>query len=227
MKKIVICTLFALLAGQAFSQNKEFLSLQMEAGYYYYPSLNSDEFYFNYGLSPLLFVNINKFKIGFGVSYTTKNYSYDYDVTVINHISKKFYDIGYLCVPILLSYNVYSNNSNRINILTGLSFDNIVKFKTTTTYNYDDYCHSVTDDILVKDLTGTNRGFSILFSVYYYRHLSDPLKIFVSPFVEYKILNEIEYHPRYDWSFPNNKFTLGLKLGLEFDFKKTKSNSTI
>ena len=220
MKKIIICAVFALLAGQVYSQNKEFLSLQLGAGYYNYPNLKSNGSYFNYGLSPLVFLHIDKLKIGSGVIFATKKYSCDYEITTINKISNKLYDINYLNIPILIGYNVYSKSSNRFDIFTGVSFDHFSKFKTTTTYKNNDGDISVTDDILATDKPALHLGISLLFSILYHRQLFDQLDVFVSPFAEFKVRNEGDDNPHYNWRFPNSVFALGIKIGIELNFKK-------
>ena len=126
MKKLICCALFALVALQAHSQKNDYLSLQLGAGYYYYANIKSSDFYFNYGLSPLLFLNINKLKIGSGVTFATNKYSHNYDVT---------------------------------------------------------------------------------------------------PFAEFKVRNEGDDNPRYHWRFPNQGLALGIKIGLEFSFKKMKGDN--
>ena len=220
MKKTIILTVFAFLVGQSLSQNKEFLSLQLGAGYYNYPNLKSDGLYFNYGLSSLLFLNINKFKIGSGVNYSTKTYSHEYETTPINNISSKLYDINYLNIPILVGYNVYSKNSNRFDISASISFDHLIKFKTTTTYESSDGSVSVTEDILDTDKPVSHLGISMMFNIYYYRQLFDKLDVFVSPFVEYKARNEGDNNPHYNWRFPNGGLAWGLKIGLKVNLKK-------
>lgn len=225
MKKLLCCALFALVALQAHSQKNDYLSLQLGAGYYYYANIKSSDFYFNYGLSPLLFLNINKLKIGSGVSYVAQKYSNKYNVTLMNRISSKLYDINYLNVPIVIGYNVYSKNSNRLDILAGVSFDHFIKFMTTTKYENDDGSVSVTDNILEIDKPDTRSGISLLFSFYYYRQLFEQLNVFVSPFAEFKVRNEGDDNPRYHWRFPNQGLALGIKIGLEFSFKKMKGDN--
>jgi hypothetical protein len=225
MKKLICCALFALVALQAHSQKNDYLSLQLGAGYYYYANTKSSDFYFNYGLSPLLFLNINKLKIGSGVSFATKKYSHNYDVTPTNSISSKLYDINYLNIPIIIGYNVYSKHLNRLDILAGVSFDHFIKFMTTTKYENDDGPVSETDNILEIDKPDTRSGISLLFSLYYYRQLLEQLNVFVSPFAEFKVRSEGDNNPHFRWHFPNNVVTLGLKIGLEFSFKKMKENN--
>ena len=225
MKKLLCCALFALVALQAHSQKNDYLSLQLGAGYYYYANIKSSDFYFNYGLSPLLFLNINKLKIGSGVSYVAQKYSNKYNVTLMNRISSKLYDINYLNVPIVIGYNVYSKNSNRLDILAGVSFDHIIEFMNTNTYEKNNGTVSVTDNILKTDQPDTRFGISLLLSLYYYRQLFEHLDIFVSPFAEFKVRNEGDDNPHYHWHFPNNVVTLGLKIGLEFSLKKIKGDN--
>ena len=86
MKRLFAIVLLVLFSTFGKAQNKEFLSLQLGVGYYNYPNLKSDDVYFNYGLSPQLFLNIERFKIGSGVSFATKKYSYEYEITPINNI---------------------------------------------------------------------------------------------------------------------------------------------
>jgi len=227
MKKLIICTLFALVALQAHSQKNDYLSLQLGAGYYYYANIKSSDFYFNYGLSPLLFLNINKLKIGSGVSFATKKYShnYNYDVTPTNSINM-LYDINYINVPIVIGYNVYSKNSNRLDILAGVSFDHLIKFMITTTYENEDGPVSETDNILlIMDKPGATHGISLLFSFYYYRQLFEHLNVFVSPFAEFKVRNDGEDNSSHNWRLPNQGLALGLKIGLEFSFKKLKADN--
>ena len=220
-KKIILCSILALFAGRGYSQKQDFLSLQLGAGYYYYPNIKSSDFYFNYGLSPMLYLNLNKLKIGSGVSYVAQKYSFKYYyVTQINSINSKLYDINYLHVPIVIGYNVYSKNSNRFDILAGVSFDNIIKFMTTTTYENNDGPVSVTDNILKTDQPDTRPGISLLFSLYYYRHLFEQLDVFVSPFAEFKVRNEGDDNPHYHWRYPNGRLAFGLKIGLEFNLKR-------
>ena len=220
MKRLFAIVLLVLFSTFGKAQNKEFLSLQLGVGYYNYPNLKSDDVYFNYGLSPLLFLNIERFKIGSGVSFATKKYSYEYEITPINNISNMLYDINYLNIPIVVGYNVYSKNSNRFDISAGVSFDHLIKFKTTTTYESSDGSVPVTDDILATDKPVSHLGISLMFNIYYYRQLFNNLDVFVSPFVEYKVRNEGDDNPRYHWRFPNGGLSLGLKIGLEFNFKK-------
>ncbi len=221
MKKIILCSILVLLVSHAYSQNYDFLSLQCGAEYDYYPNIKSSDFYFNYGLSPLLFLNINKLKIGSGVSYVAQKYSDKYYVTQINGINSKLYDINYLNVPIVIGYTVYARNSNRFDILAGVSFDHIIKFITTTTYEQNDGPVSVTENILKTDQPDTKSGISLLFSIYYYKPLLEQLNVFLSPFAEFKVRNEGTDNPHYHWNFPHNGIVLGLKIGLEFDFRKT------
>lgn len=220
MKKIIIFAILALFIGQIHAQKNDFLSLQVGVGYYNYPNLKSDDFYFNYGLSPLLFLNINKLKIGSGVNFSTKKYSYEYEITPMNNISNKLYDINYLNVPILIGYRLYEKKLNRFDILAGVSFDHLIKFKTTTTHKYNDGNVSVTDNILETDKPVSHSGISLMFSIYYYRQIFNQLDVFVSPFAEFKVRNEGEDNPRYNWRFPDKRFACGLKIGLEFNFKK-------
>ena len=224
MKKIILYSIFALLASHVYSQKYDFLSLQCGVEYDYYPNIKSSDFYFNYGLSSMIFLNIYKLKIGSGVSYVAQKYSNKYDVTQINSISRKLYDINYLNVPIVIGYTVYARNSNRFDILAGVSFDHIIKFITTTTYEQNDESVSVTENILKSDQPDTKYGISLLFSIYYYKPLLEQLDIFVSPFAEFKVRNEGTDNPHYHWRFPNNGIVLGLKIGLEFDFRKTTKN---
>jgi hypothetical protein len=201
--------------------------LQLGAGYYYYANIKSSDFYFNYGLSPLLFLNINKLKIGSGVTFATNKYSHNYDVTPTNSISSKLYDINYLNVPIVIGYNVYSKNSNRLDILAGVSFDHIIEFMNTNTYEKNNGTVSVTDNILKTDQPDTRSGISLLFSLYYYRQLFEQLDVFVSPFAEFKVRSEGDDNPRYHWRFPNQGLALGIKIGLEFSFKKSKGDKNM
>lgn len=225
MKKLIICTLFALVALQAHSQQNEYLSLQCGVEYDYYPIIKSNDFYFNYGLSSLLFLNINKLKIGSGVSYVAQKYSNKYNVTQMNRISSELYDIKYLNVPIVIGYNIYSKKSNRFDILAGISFDHIIEFMNTNTYEKNNGTVSVTDNILKTDQPDTRSGISLLFGLYYYRQLFEQLDVFVSPFAEFKVRNEGDNNPHFRWHFPYNVVTLGLKIGLEFSFKKLKADN--
>ncbi len=195
MKKVLICAILALLVGQVHSQNNELLSIQIEAGYHHDYNLKSSNFHFNYQLSPLVFVHFNKFRIGSGVNFITKN--------------GDEYDISYLNVPILVSFDIYSKNSNRFNIIAGVSFDNLVKFKDKTT----------NEDILQTDKPNKELGMSLLLSIYYHRQLSRMFNVFVSPFAEFKVRNELGANPHYNWSYPQSGFAFGLKIGFEFGLK--------
>lgn len=158
------------------------------------------------------------------MSYVAQKNSNKYDVTQINSISKKIYDISYMNVPIVIGYTVYARNSNCFDILAGVSFDHIIKFITTTTYEQNNESVSVTENILETDQPDTKNGISLLLSIYYYKPLIEQLNVFVSPFAVFKVRNEGTDNPHYFWRFPNNEIVLGLKIGLEFDFRKKTKN---
>lgn len=227
MKKIIFILLFALNLSQIYSQEKNYFSVQFDADYIYYFYNNKDNnIYnqldlknkFNYGFSLMGSKYFNKFKISTGINYVSKTCNhkdFEGDSWGVKSIDKK---IKYINLPIIGSYEIFSHNTFNTDIDLGLILNRIVDYRLKTYYINNNV--SIGDNIYA----GQQLGLSIIGGFTFTKLIGQKFALNIQPFICYKLINDhdIKYSMYIGSKLPDDKLSLGIKIGLEFLFKKSE-----
>ncbi len=214
MKKIIIFLIFTIYASNIFGQKENNFSIEGDVNYYYHNISKNTKNNFNYGFSILLSKYINRLKVGFGTNFATKNYFYEISPNISNSFAnKREYKLKYLNFPFLLDINVLnSKNRIHINVLSGLILNKVIDYDIATYYTNKQPLYENKTDIEMKLGLSLRLGTNISFKI------NNNIRLNVGTFADYKlILNSISQRPDYS-NLPDNRFSVGLKTGIEYLF---------
>lgn len=224
-KNFIFILLFALSLSHLYSQEKNYFSIQADNSYQYYFFNNNDEnLYkldfknkFNYGFSLIGSKYFNKFKISTGIKYISKTCNNNVEEPLSETLSRDF-KIKYINLPIIGSYEIFSRNTFNTDIDLGLILNRIVDYRLKTYYINNNV--SIGDNIYA----GQQLGLSIIGGFTFTKLIGQKFALNIQPFICYKLINDhdIKYSMYIGSKLPDDKLSLGIKIGLEFLFKKSE-----
>lgn len=198
-------------------ENSPFLSSEI---FFVYPQyFTKYESQFNYGFGGMISENFIPFKISTGLYYSTKKYFNAFDSQSI--IEKTTYSIDYFNIPILIGFPLIKKSvqHNQILITTGLIFNIPRNYRSTTYYKNG---NSLVNDP-PKDY---NSGSSFRLGLGFQRKLVEAFRINFQVFGDYKFqLDTLEFlnsSPQWRPTYSNDRFLIGINIGFEWTYKKTK-----
>lgn len=217
MKKTIVFILMAFCFFELYSQEENCLSAEIDGSSYHYFMNEGRHNDFNYGYSFILSKYIHNIKVSFGANYSTKNTYLNIQPTSwLDSLNKIDYNISYLNFPIFVTFNVYSFNKLKITCLGGVVFNKIINYDITTHYQNK-------SKITEKNIqAGQNLGLSFRFGIGLTKSIFPNVNLNFSPFIDYKaMLDYREQRPDYR-NLTDDRFSFGLKLGVEYLFDLTK-----
>ncbi len=174
--------------------------------------------YFSINTGGYFSINISKHykkvKIGIGTNYSTKNYFYEVSSTISNNFAnKKEYKLKYLNFPFLLDFNVLNpNNRLYISVLSGIMFNKVIDYDKATYYTNKPPLFEKETDVGMKLGLSIRLGSNISYKI------NKSIYLNTTPFADFKlILNSISQRPDSS-NLPDNRFSVGLKIGIEYLF---------
>ena len=200
----------------SFGQEKENFSIEIDANCNFYFISQNRKNYFNTAYSLLIsYYNIEKLKLSTGINYSTKNSYYNADPTIASEfLRKRDYKLQYINIPIILSYTGNSTKEFKMNMMGGIVFNKIIKYDITSFYSND--LAKIEEDVKSSQKTGVSLRIGMNFSKFLYQSLI----LNLSPYLDYKLeLDHNEYNiPNYK-NLTNDRFSFGIKIGIEYLFK--------
>ena len=214
MKKIFIFIILTICVFKMYGQKENYFSIEGDVNYYYHFISKYTKNNFNYGFSVTLWQHIKKIKIGIGTNYSTKNYYYKVSPDISNSFAnKREYKLKYLNFPFLLDVNILNpNNRLYINILSGIILNKVIDYDKITYYTNKQPLYEKETDAEMKLGLSLRLGSAVSYKI------NKNISFSATPFADFKlILNSISQQPDYS-DLPDNRFSVGLKIGVEYLF---------
>lgn len=211
--KIKFLYLLIFICGfKTYSQEKKYFSIEMDVNYYYYFLGENNTNNFNYGLSIIVSKYINKLKISSGLNYSIKSYDSDGDDFFL--IKKREYKLDYLNFPILSNIEIINRKSFNSSILFGFIFNKILDYNIKSYYFNEKTLNNNINE------NKTNLGTTLNLGLTYSKITGKKWQLNISPFINYILIpDHYNGKPQYT-NFPDDRFSLGLKMGIEYLCKK-------
>lgn len=214
MKKFIV--LFSLIISYStiFGQNNRVLSIESGFSYYYHFMGGATNNNFNYGFSLLLSHTVGKVKVSTGIDYSTKFYYYTVsEVQPANHLLKRNFRIQYLDFPFLANTSVLHIKQFNMSILSGLVLNKVLHYKIVSYYSG---IPPFEEEPKIPKTFGLSLRIGATLSMFVKNHVI----LNIVPFTDVKlVLNGNDDSPNYNEGIPDNRFSLGLKIGVEYAFK--------
>ncbi|MFA5540967.1 MAG: hypothetical protein WC984_04780 [Bacteroidales bacterium] len=217
MRKIIFCLLLLFGALKTYSQDKDYFSTEFDANYYYYFVGNNNSNNLNYGFSLLVSKNIQKLKFSTGINYSIKSYNSQGDP--FYSIEKRKYNFEYLNIPIIANIEIFSHKKFRSSILTGFTFNHIIDYDITSFY--------LNGETLTENNLLDNRKLGVIFMLgaTFSKSIGNKCLLNLSPFINYKLIPDHDnQRPDYK-NIPDDKISIGFRIGIEYLFKTTDNKS--
>lgn len=196
-----------------FAQDEKITSVEADVQYFYHFMGDNTNNYFNYGISILISRSINNLKISTGINYSTKNYYYNVSSqNSLDNLNKVEHKLSYVNFPILIKISCCGNEQKKLSILSGFIFNKVIRYDKLS--YFDDKPSIYERDLSVDSKLGLTFRLGLNLS----KNINNYFKINLEPFSDYKlILNTKNSRPDYI-NIPDNRLSLGLKIGLEYMF---------
>lgn len=165
---------------------------------------------FSYGLSAAVAKKVHKMKMSVGVGYSTKSFhSRVNTVYAINSVRVFDYDLKYLCVPIIAGVDIFRQRGS---VYAGFVFDWIMNYYVTRNYQNGGA------EIEMGLLDDRRLGVGLIGGVSFLFPFGKSFLLDVSPFAKCVLLaDHADQRPGY-MSIPNDKLSVGLRIGVEYMF---------
>lgn len=161
---------------------------------------------FNYGFSLLMTERIDKLRIGFGINFSTFNYTRDQ-----NYAYKVVHKVKYLNFPLLIFFNNNSIKLVKISPYAGIIVNKVIRYDQVI-YNPD----TVTSYKNVEQIP-INLGFICRAGVYVSKPIGKHFMLNAAPFADLKFVANGYYSSGYD-ELPDSFLTFGFRLGFDYLF---------
>ncbi len=156
---------------------------------------------------------MQKLKLSTGINYSTKSYYSQADIN--NSIAKREYDLKYLNIPIIANIELMSQKGVSISLLTGFVFNNIVDYNIETYFLNGD---SENENDLLED---KKIGVTYMLGTTFSKSIGEKFILNMSPIANYKLIpDHSDQRPNYK-NIPNDRLSLGFKIGIEYLIKKS------
>lgn len=218
-KKYIIAFMFITFSTACLAQEintKKYLSSEAFFTSPYY--LTDYKNQLNYGMGVLISESIKSIKISAGIFYNTKKYFSSYENT--STIDKVTYSLEYYNIPILVGINLLrqENIKNQFLISTGMIFNTPRNYSSITYYKNNN--SPSTNDTPIDYKTGS----SFRLGLQFHKRLNALFNIYTSAFVDYKFqLDRLDFYnstPQWHHSYSEDRFLIGLNIGLGWRYKK-------
>jgi hypothetical protein len=214
MKRLTLIIIIYSCVTTVFAQDKKNISIETDVDYFYHFMGRNTNNYFNYGISFLVSRSIDNLKISAGINYSTKNYYYNVSSqNSLDNLNKVEHKLSYVNFPILIKIRCCGNEQKKLSILSGFLFNRVIRYDKLS--YFDDK-----PSIYEKDLSvdSPQLGLTFRFGLNFSKNINNYFRINLEPFSDYKlILNTENSSPDYE-NIPDNRLSLGLKVGLEYMF---------
>lgn len=213
MKQLTLIIIMSFCVMTIFAQDEKNNSIEADVDYFYHFMGSNTHNYFNYGISILFSRSINDLKISTGINYSTKNYYYNVtSQNSLDNLSKVEHKLSYINFPILITIKCYGNKQKRLSILSGLLFNKVIRYDKLS--YFDDKPSLYERDLSVDSQLGLTFRLGLNFS----KNINNHFRLNLEPFSDYKLILNTK-NPRPDYiNIPDNRLSLGLKIGLEYMF---------
>lgn len=211
MKILIIIFLIAISSSVVFSQDKNLISSEIDANFYNYCISKENTNKFNYGFSLLFSRYLRKLKISFGINYSTKYYNAPGNAFF--EVERREYNLQYLNFPIIMNYPVITKEKHFISFLTGITFNNIIDYRIRSYYYSGDIY--IADNLLNQKSLGMSLNIGLTISVTTGKNTLFNL----SPIISIKIVPDHDVQKYSYKNIPDDIFSIGLKIGIEYLIK--------
>ncbi len=211
MKKIILFIILIICVSKIYGQKKNYFSIEGDANYYYYFIGENNSNNFNYGFSIIISEYINKLKVSSGINYAIM--SFDTQGDIFYSIKNREYKIVYLNFPIIGNFEIISQNTFVSSILIGVIFNHILDYNIKTYY--------LNGETLTENNIKENQklGVTLTFGTTFSKSIGNKYTLNFSPFINYKLVSDHDsQRPSYR-NLPNDKISLGFKIGIEYFLK--------
>lgn len=218
-KKNIVAFILIAFSSACLAQennNKKFISSEVFFTSPYYLTEYKNQI--NYGLGISISENIKSIKISTGLFYNTNKYFSSYENT--SAIDKVTYSLEYYNIPILIGINLLrqENIKNQFLISTGIIF-NIPRNYSSITY-YKNNSSPTTNDTPVDYKSGS----SFRLGFQFHKRLNGIFNLYTGAFVDYKFqLDRLDFNnstSQWHPSYSEDRFSIGLYIGLEWRYRK-------
>ncbi|MFU8844696.1 MAG: hypothetical protein ACNA7V_12915, partial [Bacteroidales bacterium] len=164
-------------------QDRDYFSIEADAGYYYFFNGENAKNVFNYGFSLLVSKYVKRLRVGTGINYIHQSYDVVYDPPY-SSVKSREYSVSYLTYPVLVNYEIYLQPKFKAGIITGFSLSRIIDYSIKS-HNLDGEIFS--EKVLKWD---KNLNFALLFGASVSKPFSGNFVVNLSPFVSYYLYSE-------------------------------------
>lgn len=168
---------------------------------------------FNYGYSAFISVNYTKIKVSLGLAYSTKNYNENFND--YSGISYRTYRTSYIKIPLIVSYYIIKKD---LNIYSGFVFSFPQNFNAINYYTLRKGPEKL--ETPYKKLS----GFSMRIGSDVGVKISTRVEFKIHTFFDYLIKEDAWYFknsaPLWHLNYSNDRFSLCIGAGIEYDFIK-------
>lgn len=214
--------LFVLISTSSYAQS---IDVYGGAPYYFMQLEKYDEYIdvtnnANYVVGVSVNKYINTFKFEFGFGYGTKNYTFHYR-DVASSITEEKMQLSYYMIPIVIHKRLFTDSKNTVSLSLGSVFLKPFDYSKETIFK-DGSKRDALDLPVSYEIGNTVR-----FGMKYGRNLISPkFMIFTEIYGDYKF--NMDYSERGSSALrhdlTDDKFNLGLKVGVEWIFSKNQLN---
>ena len=210
MKKFTITIILFCCLFELYGQEKNRSSVEIQGNTSFFFLRNNN---FNHGYSLILSRYINKIKVSAGVNYATKNtYTKHVPSYWLDSVYQLNYNIKYLHFPLLVTFNVYTFNSLKLNTTAGIVFNRILDYDIVEKRNNK-------PDEIEKDIyEGQNLGFSFRLGVGLTKSILQNFNVSLSTFADYKYRLDFSYMPNSYQNLSEDRVSCGASIGVEYKF---------
>lgn len=220
-KAIITCFFFLLLPGGIIQAQ----SISLNYGYpYYFMQLKSYSHFadvrndFNYVTGFSIGNYFNSSRIDVGVSYGTKNYTFNYTNPSFTEISESC-EVNYYLFPLTFSQRIYSDSINTVALSLGVVFIKPFKYSTETEYNSGSIVKKENFPVLYEF------GSIARFGIKYSRRISKQFFLFSETYGDYKFAMDFtDSGSSLNYAdLTEDRFSVGINIGLEWIFNINES----
>lgn len=208
MRKIVFILSFLLYFLNSYSQDRDRISIELNGDYYHYFRGKNISNNFNIGSSLLFSQYLNDVKISVGAHYLKKSYNSPGGAFLA--IKRRRHNLKYLNIPILANIEFSSQPSITSKLLLGFNFIQLIDYRIKTFYLSG-------KNLQEKGLlNNSNLGLNFTLGTTFTKSLGDRYLINLSTFSNFK-LNPEHYDARQNYkNRPEDKISIGFRIGLEY-----------
>lgn len=209
--RIFLFIIMLLLISKISISQSNYFSVGTDVEYLNHYLGSNTKKHFNYGISFFVSRNINNLNVSTGFNFSTRDFYIflEHDNSSIGTY-KKEYTLRYLNIPVLLQLSFSETKIGKFKVLGGFIFNNVIRFNVHT--NNVETTEEISNDLdKYYDL-----GISSRLGLNYANNLNKSFILNISPFIDYKLILNAKTTHYTIVSIPDNRLTLGIKIGIEY-----------